>query len=153
MRTWFVQLVAFGTGVCALGAIAGCEASRLATAAASGRPLREEQISFRGPITLREHSRGGAETSLVVPADDPLVVRLNQWARRSLAGARSDIVNYAIGFAVTGENFRLNFTGSLVVVDLWEAKRPVGSWSTEISAGSDAILDTLRKRLSSSARP
>ncbi|MFO0785201.1 MAG: hypothetical protein U0573_02535 [Phycisphaerales bacterium] len=62
-------------------------------------------------------------------------------------------MNYAIGFAVTGENFRLNFTGSLVVVDLWEAKRPVGSWSTEISAESDAILDTLRKRLSSSARP
>jgi len=135
---------------CAIAGIAGCEVSQLASRAVSGAPLRADQIVLQGPITICECYPGRDGKSMTLPADDLLVARLNDWAKQSLAGARVSVVNYAPSFTVTGENFKMNFTGSGVVLDLWPGESPGGCWLTHIEAESDPMLKILRARLAAS---
>jgi len=142
-------VVAFFVG-CAFVGVAGCETSQLASHAVSGAPLRADQIVFRGPIIISEFSGGRLKQTTTIPEDDPLVLQLNEWAKRTLAGAHVNIVNYAPQFTMHGENFEMNLSGSGVVLDLWRRESSGGCWSTDIEAQSDPMLKILWTRLASS---
>ncbi|MFO0859810.1 MAG: hypothetical protein U0570_04575 [Phycisphaerales bacterium] len=133
----------------AMIAASGCETSQIMTDALTGVALREEEIALRGPITVGENFQGRSVRSVRLPADDPLVERLNDWAKRSLVGAGANIVNVAPGLTVVGANFKLNFSETWVVLDLWNEKGPLGSWFVSMKPDGAPVLEELRQRLGS----